>query len=805
MHLPGSPSPSLPLVFIARDFNVPARDTIASVEEELASILRIYEPERDSPGQGHVFQIVKGKIAEADCVVTFVNRNNINVAFELGYALGLRKKVILVEKEETERPREYWIKDCFLKSYLWPPITDYGDLVTLLEDDSFIPLPVTVPGRGDGRLLLCPGRGEGRSIVKQIRSRHPDLTWIEGSAGRTVDDLLALHSFSELVWVVTTDRPEGDSGDGAANTCNAVFAGYLAALGVTPRIFVYGGRDLSDLKDWVQPVSSAADINERLGAAGRGAFATPPGPRSAAGRAEASADSGLAATLAEYFSDPEVFADIAHSFAFPVDGASTPLARWTALIGHCATAGELGRLKAEVLERARCEDRLDGGLRERALAAGLLRPRGEPPAREVAGAEWALRSRISGELESIRPVTFDLPWASSAREESDPVTVFARFALVLTWGPAPPVPPEVHAIQAWVQTASGGHEAVLRRAIEAGWLSARLEWAEPHLGEAVGAYALVADCERDPAGGVAMVRWMLDHLHRLGPSRRQILGLVLRWWPPGCAAAVAWQAETLGTDPRGIAPGRARDVLLQLTRCDALFAQLGIAPWADPALAVPGTRPGCAPAAAAGPDGALAPSVAWALRSGQERYVPYVLESLGEARTGVYSEMLARVSSREAQAALARALRRLAQDAADEPVLPAGAWGDAVRASLPRYGPGARRRLEAPAVAAHWLEIVDLPYGDDDLRALAVLFREGAGLGARARDRLALEPALPRVWAALGASRRPFIHQLTDAQLGEPNVAALVRELRAHPPADPAERADADLLVARHDARCAAR
>lgn len=808
MHSSGSLSGATPLVFFARDFSVLARDAIACVEEELGGSIRVYEPERDSPGQGHVFQIVRSKIAEADRVVTFVNQNNINVAFELGYALGLRKKVTLVEKVERDPPPIHWKQGHFLQSYIATEIKDYGDLLGVVAaEDGYIPLTPVPPARQSNKLLLCPGYGEGKSIATQIRNKLPELMWMEKGAPRNLDDLAVLHAFSDVVWIVTPDGPVGDTRDGAENTANAIFAGYLAALGVTPKIFLQVGfyRDLSDLKDWVQPFTTSADILVALGVAGRGSFTAAAKPWKVAVHTGVPADPHLAVTFAEYFPAPEFFVAVADALSFAADGASTPLTRWTALISHCAAAGDLDRLISEVLERARSEDRLDGGQREHRLAAGLVGPGPDLPAHEILAKEWALRSRVATELERIRPVSFDLLWDAGALDENDPVMVFARYALLLTWERTPPVPSRLSEIEAWVRSVSGRHHAVLQKVMASGWLTPRGEWAEPHLGEAVAAYALVADCERDPASGLGLVRWTLDHLHQLGPARRQILGLVLRWWPPACEAAVAWQAETLRMDPRGLDPRRRRDVLLQLTRCDALAAQIGIAPWADPALAVPGTRPGCAPAAAASLSGGHAPSVAWALRSGQERYVPYVLESLGETRTGVYSALLSRVGSAEAQSALARALCRLARDATDEPVLPAGAWGDALRASVVRYGAEARRRLHIPAVAARWLEIVDLPYSDDDLRELAGLFRAftGSALGARARDRLALEPRMRRAWTALGPGRRPFVLQLNDTQLCRPNLAALVREVLEPPPADPAERADAELLITRHQDRCA--
>jgi hypothetical protein len=512
----------------------------------------------------------------------------------------------------------------------------------------------------------------------------------------------------------------------------------------------------------------------------------------------------LASTLAHHFPTQEQFGTIARSFEFPHTPGRTPQDQWLGLVEECAARGEVELLVEQAERLADEEDRVAGSRHLAELRSELPEPFAPTRREPLLGAEWTVFRRVRAKLEELRPSTPRLPRLSGAADVADPVIVFARSALVLTWGPGSPIPPELYGIEAWLDSLSKHDGAVLQAASQAGWLGGGGDWAEPHLGEAASAYALVADFEADAAGGRSMVRWMLEHLHQLSPARQQILGLVMRWWAPGCDAATEWQAELLRADPRDLDPRRRRDVLLQLTRCDTLMAQIGVAPWADPALTVPGTRPGCAPPTASGLPGGQAPSVVWALRSGQERYVPYVLESLGETRTSAYSALFSQVRSAEVQAALARALYRLVRDGQDEPVLPGGAWGEAVRAAVPRFGPAARQRLRTPSVAAHWLEIVTPPYGNDDLQELAELFLAFAGsrLGARALERLALEPRMRRVWAALGPGRAPFVRDLPDARLCRPDVAALVREFRERPPADPAERADAEALFARHRSAC---
>jgi hypothetical protein len=558
-------------------------------------------------------------------------------------------------------------------------------------------------------------------------------------------------------------------------------------------------RDIVDDQDWLIRFHRNDEIVRRLESA------RPPPARSALGTKPALR--GLAGTLARHFPTQEQFGTIARSFDFPHTPDRTLQEKWLGLVEECVARDEVELLVEQAERVAAEEDRVAGGRHLAELRSELPEPLAPTRREPLLGAEWTVFRRVRARLEELRsstPRLPRLPRLSGAANVADPVIVFARSALVLTWGPGYPIPPELYEIETWLDSLSDHDRAVLQAASQAGWLGGGGEWAEPHLGEAVAAYALVADFEADAAGGRALVRWMLDHLHQLGPARRQILGLVMRWWAPGCDAATEWQAELLRADSRDLDPRCRRDVLLQLTRCDTLMAQIGLAPWADPALTVPGTRPGRAPPAAAGlPDG-QAPSVAWALRSGQERYVPYVLESLGETRTSVYSALFSLVRSVEVQAALARALYRLARDTHDEPVLPGGVWGDAVRAAVPRFGPAARQRLRTPSVAAHWLEIVDPPYGDDDLRELAELFLAFAGsrLGARALDRLVLEPRMRRVWAALGSGRAPFVRDLPDPRLCRPDVAALIHELRERPPADPAERADAEALFARHRNTC---
>src|SRR6516225_6904713 len=106
-------------VFIAYDFEIKGNlaDNLDAVKDEPPGDFEVEWP--GSPGdmsQGAIWKdIVHPRIAWCDRLLAFVDLPNANVAFELGYALGLKKEVALAHVR-PDRPA--WLSQPPLNGFI---------------------------------------------------------------------------------------------------------------------------------------------------------------------------------------------------------------------------------------------------------------------------------------------------------------------------------------------------------------------------------------------------------------------------------------------------------------------------------------------------------------------------------------------------------------------------------------------------------------------------------------------------------------------------------------------------------------
>ncbi|MCA8950631.1 MAG: SUMF1/EgtB/PvdO family nonheme iron enzyme [Planctomycetes bacterium] len=253
-----------PRVFVIRDFSIKAvKMTLAALVED--------HPDVAVPGlddsalgsnvsQGQVFRdVVQTPLADAEAAIALVDEPNANVGFELGYAVGLGKRVALV-CAGAEVPD--WLKIPPLNGFLAATSCGIKGLEAIVTGRSWIG-GVDTPTPGSKTLLLCPDDGgEGTALRSRVEKLGRDAAlrgWrtLPANAWSLYELPQQLQGVGKVVWVLAPYPQGTDRRDGQQNAAAAVVAGYALACGLPVRILrhdEFRARDkLIDVVQWEKP------------------------------------------------------------------------------------------------------------------------------------------------------------------------------------------------------------------------------------------------------------------------------------------------------------------------------------------------------------------------------------------------------------------------------------------------------------------------------------------------------------------------------------------------------------------------
>jgi tetratricopeptide (TPR) repeat protein len=251
-------------IYIIWDFQTKAnlRDNLFYAKKQSKESRNIDFPDpEEGMSQGQIWlKIVKPQLDQATRVIGFMDLPNANVGFELGYAVGLGKKVALAVHLD-QLPK--WLDDPPFAGFSRRPMPKLSDIMTQAdaEDDWFHSDQPFAPGRDV--LFLCPPRA-GEGYLTTMREHCgwktlPDYGWPL--------DRLATHlrGVGVVVWVVLPHTEGAEHRDGSENAALAVVAGYAQSKGISvfPLIHEHA-RDVADIMSEARRFSGAHEFDRLL-------------------------------------------------------------------------------------------------------------------------------------------------------------------------------------------------------------------------------------------------------------------------------------------------------------------------------------------------------------------------------------------------------------------------------------------------------------------------------------------------------------------------------------------------------------
>jgi hypothetical protein len=755
-------------VFVAWDFKgaLPLPFDAWALEVQRSGEFLVDIPRRES-GYGEIWgDIVAARIKESSHLIAVVDAANANVCFEIGFALGLQRKVALVRCGGSPS----WTPETVLATHEFVFIEEAADLDRLISADHGGWTTIAPPRtRGKETLLLLPEKKLDGTITRVVGTTVDAARWRVFPDASPLGEPGLLSRVSELlshvgrvIWITRRPVQPDAERDGKFNASNAIIAGYAEAVGIPLYVLHDAGlRRLVDVGHRERPWNGVEALLSLLGelagaqdpsapAAAREEWTqathAPLVPVPVPARREPRADV-LTTQLARFAAAREPLESVAAAVGFPraeLHGR-TPLDQWHLLVSFCDRGGTLDALVDTVAAKL-----ADGGT---ALRQTLLRA--SPPAA-------AVREQVRRTLAEpfAKPFTSVLEGAEASAEAD--AAQLSMWALDRLWGAEAP---KHLALDRWRREALAFADSV-KHVVEAaqarGLIDAQHRWVDRALAVGAAADALTRWADEPSQEGQRFFHGILNRANRLSETRLEILSRFCAWWKPALPIALRWRRRTLTAAfarmPH-LTQAERRRVLIRLNRCDWLVSTARNAPaWtAD-------TDP---------------PSVEWAARSGNGQFIAYLLERLGVREVEAYFRHLENTFG-AGRAALLRAARRIAEQEQPTDVLPRTPAGRAVRAALSGATEAdIRPILDDGTALLDWLDVLTPPLNDAQLHALTTLWANTwSTRRKKIGRRLATEPDLRRVWRTLAGARRGWLQMhFTDEELRAGNANDLARWL----------------------------
>ena len=220
-------APRRPLVFVARPFGNRQLGHVLDAAAQISanSVELVHGPLN---GSDSLLRRLQDDLFHAERVVAFVDEANVQVAFEVGIALGAGRPLILA-CWQGKHPE--WLDRGPLASVTHVHACSAGAVCDLVTGDHPTYLLQTTPElpRSGPELVLCPAEGEGSAYRLHLPGGSPmeldELAHVGTNGGTHLD---ALTTFARLTWVLTAPADDGP-GDGSINANNALVAGWMCA------------------------------------------------------------------------------------------------------------------------------------------------------------------------------------------------------------------------------------------------------------------------------------------------------------------------------------------------------------------------------------------------------------------------------------------------------------------------------------------------------------------------------------------------------------------------------------------------
>ena len=237
------PTRAISKTFVVWDSTIRGLDILLSSLPEIA-----YEVLGIDPRGGSIPENVLRKgLERADRVLAFVDKPNVNVAFELGYALALRNKPVAILHTTKERPA--WVRRPPLAGLACQPIRSRDEVLNLV-DAAFMTAP-NWHATDEGTLFLCSSGIAGSAIAYIALNVHSDWRVLPEQGWNLTGISEKLSGIRRVVWVLPQISEEVLR-DGDEDAALGAIAGFATGAGAELGVLAHKSRrPFLDLEDRV--------------------------------------------------------------------------------------------------------------------------------------------------------------------------------------------------------------------------------------------------------------------------------------------------------------------------------------------------------------------------------------------------------------------------------------------------------------------------------------------------------------------------------------------------------------------------
>ena len=253
-------------LFLIRDFLIDDIDFVLEglAKDPLKHTTEILIPGFNLARKGSLFrqEVEKTLQLENLRVLALVDLPNVNVGFEIGYALGKRVPVAL---GSVAGPVPDWLVYTPLRATLCEPATSREDFQTIVADECWHDDVPEAPMAGERLLVLCPRLGQGSTLRKVVQETLPSAEFLSLEAWHAPELHEQFAGAARVLWIVAPHAASKGERDGPENAGYALCAGYAKAHGLDVHVFrASQARRVADLEAQEFTFESLEDLETKL-------------------------------------------------------------------------------------------------------------------------------------------------------------------------------------------------------------------------------------------------------------------------------------------------------------------------------------------------------------------------------------------------------------------------------------------------------------------------------------------------------------------------------------------------------------